>query len=85
MSFVIYSLAMNPDIQTQCQTEVDLQLETEAVRTAPLQDTAKTVTHLPVFVEAVLKESMRKYPALNRGSLRLVKDKEGTCGVILYL
>ena len=35
------------------------------------------MTHLPVYVEATLKECMRKYPVANRGSLRLVRDPAG--------
>ncbi len=35
------------------------------------------MTHLPAYVEATLKECMRKYPVANRGSLRQVTQKEG--------
>ena len=66
LAFVVYCLARYPSVQKRCQEEVDAHMSSTAAR-----DT------LPPYVEAVLKESMRKYPTAATGSMREVKQKEG--------
>jgi cytochrome P450 len=72
LSFFIYSLAKYPDIQMRCQEEVDKFV----ARTADEVTPGKVGT-LPDYVEAVLKETMRKFPVLASGSIRQVKRLEG--------
>jgi cytochrome P450 len=69
LSFFVYCLARNTDIQKRCQTEVDKLLATSTVESAS--------GTLPAFVEAVLKESMRKFPVAAPGSFREVKNADG--------
>ena len=68
MALAIYSLAANPGIQKRAQREMD--------------EFNATTGHgngvvIPPYVEAVLKESMRKYPTASTGSYREVMDPKG--------
>eukprot|EP01034_Spumella_vulgaris_P031087 gene31086-38419_t len=65
-SWFIYALSTHPEIQTKCQEAIDAQ-----------SDEDRRANHLPTYVEAVLKESMRKYPAAIRGSMRFVTHPGG--------
>lgn len=56
LAFFCYALAKYPEMQQRCLREVD-RLPAES-------------TVLPEYVEAALKESMRKYPVAARGSIR---------------
>lgn len=66
MALAIYSLAANPSVQRRAQQEMD-------------KHTAESCSSdsLPPYVEAVLKESMRKYPTASTGSYRLVREEGG--------
>ena len=64
LSFFFYSLATNSTIQLEIQKSID---------TMQCQNS----TLMPSYVEAVLKESMRKYPTAANGSTRLVRDEAG--------
>eukprot|EP01038_Epipyxis_sp_PR26KG_P004041 gene4041-5783_t len=66
LSWFIYALCKNPDVQ-QCCLKI---VETHKVFSA------KELSKMPNYVEAVLKESMRKYPVVPRGSIRYVKDED---------
>lgn len=66
LAFTIYALAANPTIQTRAQQEVD------AFLSSPHDEGV-----LPAYLEAVLKESMRKYPTAATGSARQVRQPEG--------
>src|ERR1700730_9285318 len=68
LAFAIYALAKNPGIQLRAQQEVDVFLQHH--------DIDKKAT-LPPYIEAVLKESMRKYPTADTGSMRGVTDPHG--------
>lgn len=65
MALAVYSLAANPAVQMRAQQEVDKHNA----------DSAGTI--IPPYVEAVLKESMRKYPTASSGSFRLVREENG--------
>jgi len=65
LSWFIYSIARNPDVQQLCQQSVDASTLVEGSG------------QLPVYVEAVLKESMRRYPVASFGSFRKVNDDSG--------
>jgi cytochrome P450 len=69
MSWFVYSLATNEEVQARCHAAVDA--DYQAVRDP------KTAVQLPQYVEAVLRESMRRYPMLSRGSARVVRQPEG--------
>jgi cytochrome P450 len=66
LSFTIYALAANPTVQTRAQQEVD------AFTASPHDEGT-----LPAYMEAVLKESMRRYPTAATGSVRQVRPAEG--------
>ena len=65
LSWVIYALCKFPDIQTRAQQEIDAFESSETKEGL-----------LPDYIEAVVKESMRKYPVAH-GNLRRVNQKEG--------
>ncbi len=69
MSWFIYSLAVHDGVQDKCHEAME-------GYTAPAED-SKWMLQMPPYVEATLRESMRRYPMLSRGSLRLVKQKNG--------
>ena len=79
LSFVLYALCKHPEIQTRCQQAMD-----EAVGDGD--------GLLPEYVEAVVKESMRKYPVVHV-NFRKVNQKEGVnigdyhipCGAWVHL
>eukprot|EP01035_Chromulina_nebulosa_P017890 gene17890-23506_t len=62
---LLFIAARNPDIQQLCQQSVDGSTLVEGSG------------QLPVYVEAVLKESMRKYPVASFGSFRKINDDNG--------
>jgi cytochrome P450 len=66
LSFVIYALARYPEIQFRCQQEVDQWLSSQS-----------STDTLPPYVEAVMKEAMRKWPTAGPGSMRQVRDEKG--------
>jgi cytochrome P450 len=46
----------------------------------PIEESSSNVTSfalLPDFIEAVIKEALRKYPVASRGSFRVVSDENG--------
>lgn len=59
MSFIIYELALNPDIQEKCFTELN-----DVMGNNP--DTSCTYTDLinMKYLEMVIKEGVRKYPSV---------------------
>ena len=65
LSWVIYALCKFPDIQTRAQQEID------AFDNSETKDGL-----LPDYIEAVMKESMRKYPIAHE-NVRMVNQKEG--------
>jgi cytochrome P450 len=69
LAFFMYCLAKHGDVQTKCQQEVDKLLSTSSL--------AACAGTLPPYVEAVLKECMRKFPVAAPGSVRYVKQAEG--------
>eukprot|EP01034_Spumella_vulgaris_P025005 gene25005-31408_t len=77
MSWFIYALATHPEIQMKCQQEIDSHVQVEKEKGVECGGGDKGLTiSLPAYVEAVLKESFRKYPVANR-SMRLVEKEEG--------
>ena len=80
LSFVLYALCRHPEIQTRCQEAID----------AAGGDGGDGL--LPEYVEAVVKESMRKYPVAHV-NFRKVSQKEGVrigdyylpCGTWVHL
>jgi cytochrome P450 len=72
MSFTIYALARYPEIQKQCQEEVDKWIASPGAGAG-----ADSLGSLPPYVEAVLKESMRRWPTAATGSFRVVRQPEG--------
>ena len=66
LSWFFFSLASNPDVQSRAHCAMDA---------AP--SSSETSQQLPAYVEAVLKESMRRYPVVANGSLRYVREDEG--------
>lgn len=66
LSFTIYALAANPAVQKIAQQEVD------SFTSRPHDEGS-----LPAYLEAVLKESMRRYPTASTGSVRQVRPAEG--------
>lgn len=69
LSFMIYALARYPEIQARCQVEVDQWMANHTAK--------DSLGSLPPYVEAVLKESMRRWPTAATGSFREVKQPEG--------
>ena len=71
LSFFIYALCKHPDIQTKVYAEMRKYLNETG-------DTAyqSQPSLLPAYVEAVLKESMRKYPVAH-GNVRQVTSDKG--------
>jgi cytochrome P450 len=69
LAFMIYCLAKYKDVQGRCQSEVDGLI-------ARVGKEGATGT-LPPYVEAVLKESMRKFPTAAPGSFREVHNPSG--------
>jgi cytochrome P450 len=69
LAFMIYCLAKYPEVQKKCQDEVDTFL-------GGIGKEAATGT-LPQYVEAALKESMRKFPTAAPGSIREVRNPKG--------
>lgn len=62
---------MNPDVQLKCQQAIDQQSLTNE------SSEQQQYNMLPPYVEAVLKESMRMYPTVNKASTRYVGQQEG--------
>jgi cytochrome P450 len=69
LSFAVYALARHPEIQSRCQKEVDQWIASHA--------SSESLSSLPPYVEAVLKEVMRKWPVAGPGSFRQVRQPEG--------
>ncbi len=67
MSWFVYVLSKVPEVQRQCH---------EAVNQHD-PSTLHGEAELPPYLEAVLKESMRRYPMVSRGSARVVRQPEG--------
>lgn len=63
LAFAIYAMARNPSVQSKAHAEVDGLVEVEQ---------SPDAASLPPYLEAVLKESMRKYPTASTGSMRQV-------------
>jgi cytochrome P450 len=89
LSYFCYSIAMNPIVQQRCQTAIDKWMaapESTLKRSEgsseeanqPIGTSTGTSPELiPEYVEAVLKESMRRYPVAGQGSVRQVKKPDG--------
>lgn len=69
LSFTIYALAKHQEIQLKCQQEVDKWIASHA--------SSESLGTLPPYAEAVLRESMRKWPVAGPGSMRQVHEAEG--------
>jgi cytochrome P450 len=69
LSFFIYCLAKYPKVQRRCQEDVDKLLKMQSLESA--------YGVLPAYVEATLKECMRKFPVAAPGSFRRVNQPEG--------
>lgn len=69
LSFTIYALAKHQEVQIKCQQEVDKWIACHA--------SSESLGTLPPYVEAVLKESMRKWPVAGPGSMRQVHEADG--------
>jgi cytochrome P450 len=69
LSFFFYSIAANPNQQLIVQEVID----NWTMQNGP----NCSISLMPSYVEAVLKESMRMYPTAANGSIRLVRDIEG--------
>jgi cytochrome P450 len=67
LSFATYALASHPDVFARCQQEIQQHLSSAPDAEHPYS----VLTPLPEYVEACIKESMRKYPVAARGSLRV--------------
>jgi cytochrome P450 len=65
----VYALARHPEVQSRCQREVDQWIASHA--------SSESLSSLPPYVEAVLKEVLRKWPVAGPGSLRQVRQPEG--------
>mmetsp|Transcript_14871 Transcript_14871/g.22365 ORF Transcript_14871/g.22365 Transcript_14871/m.22365 type:complete len:458 (+) Transcript_14871:45-1418(+) len=72
LAFAVYALAANREVQKRAQESVDKmhQLPSE-------ESGGGSGVIIPPYVEAVLKESMRRYPTASSGSFRRVNMKEG--------
>lgn len=68
LSWLVYAAARHPLLQEQCF---------EAMKTAVASGEVNTFVALPDYVEAFVKETMRKYPVANRGVLRQVMQEKG--------
>lgn len=73
LSWAMYALMKDEELQKKCQQIMKDELSSHS-STIPWTEYCK---RLPTYLEAVIKESMRKYPAVSRGSLRVVKANEG--------
>lgn len=69
LAFTVYALAKYPEIQQKAQELADLLGEGDGG--------SNRQAELPKYLEALLKESMRKYPTAATGSFRLVTAAEG--------
>jgi cytochrome P450 len=69
LSFFIYCLAKYPEVQQRCHEEVDKLLKSQSFESVSGK--------LPAYVEATLKESMRKFPVAAPGSFRHVNQPDG--------
>lgn len=80
LSFFIYALTTHPEIQSKCHAAMDqngASSTSHNVANADPDGGHSVTSLLPVYVEAVLKESMRKYPTVGKGAFRLVQDQQG--------
>jgi cytochrome P450 len=69
LSWFVYSLTKHHDVQERV---------TKEMKTAYRESKGIALSsELPAYVEAVLKESMRRYPVATFGSFRQVKDEAG--------
>lgn len=68
LAFALYALAANPSVQKRAQTEMDL-FTANSNHPDPCSGNG-----IPSYVDAILKESMRKYPTAATGSFRRVRD-----------
>ncbi len=74
LSFIVYSLAKNPDVQLKCQ-EIIKQINADTT-TSPTQS-YNPFKLLPDYLEATIKEAMRRYVVSSRGIIRQVDDEAG--------
>lgn len=65
-----------PEIQKKCQAVAD-QTWPRATQEESTNTNTTSSQILPDYLEAVIKESMRKYPTAGRGSIRQVEAEEG--------
>ena len=67
----MYALAKYPDIQAKCHAAIDEYVrERNGSGNGGDTTTASGSVVLPPYVEAVLKESMRRFPVATRGMKR---------------
>lgn len=69
LSWFIYALCKYQDIQEKCHEIIDNFFSTGTDKTDNIE--------IPPYIEAVLKESMRKYTVASFGSFRKVTDESG--------
>lgn len=74
LSWLVYALTTVDGLQEKCS---DVWKRASANSTTASSTSSKYVTVLPTYLEAVVKESMRRFPAVSRGSMRVVTSEEG--------
>ena len=70
LSFIIYALAVHPVLQQWAHNSMDVYMASDSTE-------KDKPSSLPPYIEAVIKEAMRRYPTVSGGSLRVVKDPKG--------
>jgi len=74
LSWFVYSLAKNPAVQKKAQEDVDAFLKNSPSRSTGAVGSPQSI---PVYLEAVIKESMRKFPATATVTHRKVEAPQG--------
>ena len=79
MSWFIYSLAKNPLVQIRCQevAKEELTASENGKDSIPTENIASSFKLLPSYLEAALKESMRKYNVGGRAIARQIHEPDG--------
>ena len=78
LSWAFYLLATHPDVMARAREEVDRVLGTEAPEPAPTLAQAKSL----VYLDQVIKETLRLYPPIHLGSRIAASDIQHPDGVI---
>ncbi len=78
LSWIVYALCRDNKLQQTCQQIMSNHLNTESdFGNHEKNSGATSFSLLPEFIEGVIKETMRKYPAASRGSFRVVNEEDG--------